>query len=103
MIANNSFAEDMRYYDIEVVIIENLTDEAKNSEIWPLQVNLIQPERTVELGQAVMSEWLPDDVDLRASYKVLGKKHYQLTSEVEKISKSALNMSPTQLYMGKVW
>jgi len=78
----------MRYYDIEVVIIENLTDEAKNSEIWPLQVNLIQPERTVQLGQAVMSEWLPDDVDLRASYKVLGKKHYQLTSEVEKISKS---------------
>ena len=88
IIANNSFAEDMRYYDIEVVIIENLTDEAKNSEIWPLQVNLIQPERTVELGQAVMSEWLPDDVDLRASYKVLSKKHYQLTSEVEKISKS---------------
>lgn len=78
----------MRYYDIEVVIIENLTDEAKNSEIWPLQVNLIQSERTVELGQAVMSEWLPDDVDLRASYKVLDKKHYQLTSEVEKISKS---------------
>jgi len=88
IIANNSFAEEMRYYDIEVVIIENLTDEAKNSEIWPLQVNLIQPERTVELGQAVMSEWLPDDVDLRASYKVLSEKHYQLTDEVEKISKS---------------
>jgi len=86
--ANNSFAKDLLYYDIEVVIIENLAHGAKSSENWPLQVNLIQPERTVQLGQAVMSEWLPEDVDLRASYKVLGKKHYQLTSEVEKISKS---------------
>lgn len=78
----------MRYYDIEVVIIENFTDEAKNSEIWPLQVNLIQPEKTVQLGEPVRSEWLPKDVDLRASYKVLGTKHYQLTGAVKKISES---------------
>ena len=88
IIANNSFAEDMRYYDIEVVVIENFTDEAKNSEIWPLQVNLIQPEKTVQLGEPFIHDWLPKGVDLRSSYKVLGEKSYQLTKEVEKISKS---------------
>lgn len=28
-LANISFAEDMRYYDVEVVIIENLSETAK--------------------------------------------------------------------------
>ena len=85
---NSSFADDMRYYDIEVVIIENMSEEQKDSEIWPLQVNLSRDEKTVELGQPVLSEWLPEDVDMKESYKVLNSSHYKLTSEVEKISES---------------
>lgn len=88
MLANNSFADDMRYYDVEIVIIENMTEEQKNSENWPLQVNLAQAEKTVQLGEPVLSEWLPEGVDLKSSYKVLNSSHYQLTEEVEKISES---------------
>lgn len=88
ILANSSFADDMRYYDIEVVIIENMTDKQKNSENWPLQVNLTQAEKTVQLGQPVLSEWLPKGVDLKSSYKVLKPQNYQLTEQVEKISES---------------
>ena len=88
LVANISFADDMRYYDVEIVIIENLTDEQRNSENWPLQVNLTLPEKIVQLGQTVLSEWLPQDVDLKSSYKVLKPRTYQLTKEVEKISES---------------
>ena len=88
LLVNISFAEGMRYYDVEIVIIENLTSEAKKSENWPLQVNLTPPEKTVQLGQPVLSEWLPQDVDLKSSYKVLDASTYQLTPEVEKISES---------------
>ncbi len=88
LIAANSFAEDRRYYDIEVVIIENLSEEQKNSENWPLQVNLSLPEKTVPYGQPVTREWLPEDVDLKSSYKVLRSKTYQLTPEIEKINES---------------
>lgn len=88
ILANSSFADDMRYYDVEVVIIENITDKARNSEIWPLQVNLDLPEKTVQLGEPVMSEWLPKGVDLKASYKVLDKKSYNLSNEVKRISDS---------------
>ena len=88
ILANSSFADDMRYYDVEVVIIENMTDEQKNSENWPLQVNLTQAEKTVQLGQPVLSEWLPKDVDIKSSYKVLNSSLYQLTEQVEKISES---------------
>lgn len=88
LIANSSFAEDMRYYDVEVIVIENLTEEAKNAENWPLQVNLTRSEKTVELGQPVLSEWLPEEVDLKSSYKLLTPANYHLTDEVEKIAKS---------------
>ena len=78
----------MRYYDVEIVIIENMSEEQKYSENWPLQVNLSRDEKTVELGQPVLSEWLPEDVDINESYKILDSSNYNLTSEVEKISES---------------
>lgn len=78
----------MRYYDVEVVIIENLSAQQKNSENWPLQVNLTRDEKTVELGQPVLSEWLPDGVDLKASYKKLNSSHFKLTEQVKKLSES---------------
>jgi hypothetical protein len=86
--ANISFAEDIRYYDVEIIIIENLSENAKNAENWPLQVNLTPPEKTVQLGQPVLSEWLPQDIDLKSSYIELASSAYQLTSEVKKISES---------------
>ena len=88
LLANNSFADDMRYYDVEIVIIENITDEQRNSENWPLQVNLTQAEKTVQLGQPALSEWLPKDVDLKSSYKVINPRNYHLMEQVKKISES---------------
>lgn len=85
---NTSFANDMRYYDIEIVIIENLTTDARNKENWPLEVNLNQAEKTVQLGEPVNSEWLPQDVDLKSSYTVLKSSEYQLSDYIEKISES---------------
>ena len=90
LVANSSFAEDMRYYDVEIVVIESLSEKAKASENWPLQVNLVQPEKIVQLGQPALSEWLPQDkeIDPKLSYKVLSSKNYHLTEEVKKISES---------------
>lgn len=88
IISSLSFAEDMRYYDVEIVIIENMTNEARKSENWPLEVNLNQPEKTVQLGEPVLSEWLPQDVDLKSSYKLLKSTNYNLTKEIEKIAES---------------
>lgn len=86
--ANISFAEDMRYYDVEIIIIENISKNAKNSENWPLQVNLTPEEKTVQLGQPFEAEWLPEDTDLKSSYIVLDDSAYQLTKEAKKISNS---------------
>lgn len=88
LVSSSSIAEDMRYYDVEVVVIENLSEEQKKSENWPIQVNLTLPEKTVKYGESVSSEWLPANVDLKSSYKILSPKTYQLTPEIEKIAES---------------
>ncbi|MFK5913098.1 MAG: CsiV family protein [Woeseiaceae bacterium] len=88
VVANLSFADDFRYYDVEIIVTENLGDTGRNAENWPLQVNLVQEEKTVELGQPVTAEWLPDDVNLKASYKLLNSSHYHLNDLVEKITES---------------
>lgn len=92
-LANTSFAEDdMRYYDVEVVIIENLSEVAKRSENWPLQVNMNvdQIEKIVPLGQPLpkLKEWLPQEVDLKSSYKVLNSNTFKLSDKVKLLSES---------------
>jgi len=84
----NILADEMRYYDIEVVVLENLRSGAKLAENWPEGASINPEEKTVQLGQPVLSEWLPKNVESAASYKVLRSKTYQLTPHVEKLSKS---------------
>ena len=88
ILVTNGYAKEMRYYDVEVIIVENLSEKEKNSENWPIQVNLTRPEKTIQLGKPVLSEWLPQGVDLRSSYKVLKSRHYKLKNQVKKISES---------------
>lgn len=88
VLTSTSFAEEMRYYDVEVIVIENISEKAHNAENWPLQVNLALPEKTIQLGQPFSAEWLPKDADFKSSYKLLKPKTYQLIKEVEKISES---------------
>ena len=90
LIAQNVFAEDIRYYDVEVIVMENLKarSHTEQSENWPADVTLTQDEKTVQLGQPVPAEWLPEGVDPKASYTLIDPAEYKLTPEVEKISDS---------------
>lgn len=85
---SNSFAEELRYYDVEIVVIENQSPEAKSSEHWPLEVNINKPVNTTELGMVPPTEWLPLDADYSISFKELRDEEFQLKAEVEKISNS---------------
>ncbi len=80
--------QEMRYYDVEVVIFENLDPQAKQAENWPLQVNMELPEKTIELGQPVLSSWLPENVDKRLSYRLLPASQFKLNDEIDKLSES---------------
>lgn len=85
----NSSAEELRYYDVEIIVIENQSPAAKASEHWPLEVNINKPVNTVELGMLPPTEWLPIDADYSISFNELPPEEYQLNAEIEKISQSS--------------
>ena len=86
---SNSFAEELRYYDVEIIVIQNQSPEAKASEHWPLEVNINKPVNTVELGMQPATEWLPIDADYSISFNELQPEEYQLNAEIEKIAQSS--------------
>ena len=89
-LVSSSYAEDMRYYDVEVIVFENLNPLTRKSENWPLQVHMTPPEKIVPLGEPVptLKEWLPKDVDLKLSYKLLNSKEFRLSEHIEKLTEA---------------
>ena len=88
MFTSTVLAEDVRYYDVEIIVIENLAENAKHAENWPLEVNLPKPEKLITLGEPFPAEWLPSEFDVAISYMLLPADKFQLISEAEKIEKS---------------
>jgi len=83
----SSQAADIRYYDVEVIIFENLQANALNSEHWPQQLERKMPESLIELG----GQWpggRPEEYDPALSFIALPENKWRLTSEAEKIKQS---------------
>lgn len=80
--------KEMRYYDVELIIVENLRESARKSENWPVNIKLEQAEKTIQYGEPVITEMLPEGVDPLEGYKVLPADTYRLTEHVEKISEA---------------
>lgn len=80
-------AADIRYYDVEVIIFENLQANSRDSEHWPQQLEREPPENSIEIG----GEWpggRPDEYDPKLSFTPLPENKWRLTSEAEKIDHS---------------
>ena len=91
-------AADIRYYDVEVIIFENLQTDSRNSERWPQQLEREIPEKLIEIG----GEWpggRPEEYDPTLSFKALPENEWRLTSEAEKIAKS----KSRRLMLHKAW
>lgn len=80
-------AAGIRYYDVEVIIFENLQPNSRNSEHWSQQLEREIPETLIEIG----GEWpggRPEEYDPTLSFKALPKNQWRLTPEAEKIDQS---------------
>ncbi len=79
--------EDVRYYDIEIVVFENLEDTIENNEIWPTSKQLVIPENAAILGRKFEGK-LPPEYDPSLLFNTLSIDDYQLKEEVENIKAS---------------
>ena len=52
--------ENIRYYDIEIVVFESLQDTTENNEIWPTAKQLVIPENAAILGRKYEGKLPPD-------------------------------------------
>lgn len=83
----SSPAADIRYYDVEVIIFENLQTDAHNAEHWPQQFERKMPESMIELD----GQWpggRPEEYDPALSFTRLPENEWRLTREAEKIDQS---------------
>ncbi len=80
-------AQEVRYYDVEVILFENLDPAARQSEIWPESVELEPDDRTIEIGQPWPGPF-PEEYEPSLSFKPLPASAYQLNEQAQKIADS---------------
>lgn len=85
--AFNLLAEEVRYYDIEVVIFESTSPLARASEIWDTSNQLETPSLFVELGQPYPGP-IPDMYNPKLTFKQLPVSTYQLSEHVRSLKGS---------------
>lgn len=79
--------EETRYYDVEVILFENLDNIARQSENWPSSVELVLPETLIEIGKPYPGT-IPKGYQTRLTFKPLAKKDLQLQQQVAGIDNS---------------
>ena len=79
--------EAIRYYDVELVVFENLEENTDNNEIWPKGKQLEVPENAAILGQKYTGT-LPPEYNPKYAFKILPLEDYQLNAEVDSLKES---------------
>jgi hypothetical protein len=73
-------AEEVRYYDIEVIIFESLDPSARQSENWKTDINRQIPPVVAELDQPYPGP-IPPEYDPSLTFKTLPQSQFQLQPE----------------------
>ena len=82
LFSNISLAEDVRYYDFEIIIFESLSEEDKIAEVWKDDVVIDPPEPFVTLGKPYPGP-MPKQYVPKHTFKFLPKKSYRLLEEAK--------------------
>lgn len=79
--------QSIRYYDVELVIFENLEETSDNNEVWPKGKQLVVPENATRLGRTFAGT-LPPEFLTEHNFKLLSLEEYQLQNEAETLKES---------------
>ena len=79
--------EEVRYYDVEVILFENFDNIARHSENWPSSVELELPETLIEIGKPYPGP-IPKEFQPSLTFKPLAKKQLQLKEKATAIDDS---------------
>jgi hypothetical protein len=86
-LSNSAMAEDVRYYDFEVIFFESLDRESRISEVWKSDITIEPPETFVTLGQPYPGP-MPKEFNPKYTFKFLPKQSYRLDEEAKLLENS---------------
>lgn len=78
---------EVRYYDVELIVFENLTERDRGAESWPTDLSLEAPEVYVELDRPFAGP-LPASYNRRYTFKPLAASKLRLKTEARLLEKS---------------
>jgi hypothetical protein len=87
LISGAPAADEVRYYDIELIIFESLDPSAKISESWKHEASMEVPPLAVELGQPYPGP-IPKEFDPKLAFKPLSSNELQLMEEEKLLTAS---------------
>ncbi len=88
-IISTSFAdeEDIRYYDVEIIIFENTQKKYQQSEFWKKSITQTEPESFVQIGQPLPVDF-PEIYNPQLSFKYIENNEYRLNDIVTNLNES---------------
>ncbi len=85
--STSSLANEVRYYDFEIIIFESLDEESKISEAWKNDVSIEPPETFVTLGKPYPGP-MPKEYMPKHTFKLLPGNAYRLTEDAKLLKES---------------
>ncbi len=88
-IISASFAneDDIRYYDVEIIIFENTHKKYLQSEFWKKNIVQTEPETFVQIGQTLPVDF-PEIYNPQLSFKYIENTEYRLNDIVTNLNES---------------
>jgi len=76
------FQEEVKYYDIEILLFENLKQDPSNTEKWPTSIEFTVPENSLFIGAPYPGP-IPSKYNPRFTFKPIKASTYQLQEEAK--------------------
>lgn len=79
------FQEEVKYYDVEILLFENLKSNQNNSETWPTSIEFKVPENSLFIGSPYPGP-IPSQYNPRFTFKPIKSSTYQLQDEAKALT-----------------
>ncbi len=79
------YQEEVRYYDVEILLFENIKPNPANTETWPSSLKFEVPENALFIGSPYPGP-LPTEYNPRFTFKPIKASTYQLQDEAKKLT-----------------
>jgi len=79
------YQEEVKYYDVEILLFENLKPNQANSETWPSSLEFEVPENSLFIGSPYPGP-IPTNYNPRFTFKPIKASTYQLQNEAKALT-----------------